>query len=57
VEDEDNFGEGGVVEVGFYDAVAVANVLGCVGEVALDEALEDVEEDAVSEAWLVSRLT
>ena len=48
MEDEDYFGEGGVVEVGLYDAVAVANVLSCVGEVALDEALEDVEEDAVS---------
>jgi hypothetical protein len=48
VEDEDYFGEAGVVEVGLYDAIAVANVLGCVGEIALDEALEDVEEDAVS---------
>ena len=54
MEDEDYFGEGGVVEVGLYDAVAVANVLSCVGEVALDEALEDVEEDAVSGGWLVS---
>jgi hypothetical protein len=48
VQDEDYFGERGVVEVGLYDTVAVADVLGCVGEVALDEALEDVEEDAVS---------
>ena len=48
MEDEDYFGETGVVEVRLYDAVAVANVLGCVGEIALDEALEDVEEDAVS---------
>jgi hypothetical protein len=55
VEDEDYFGEGGVVEVGLYDAVAVANVLGCVGEVALDEALEDVEDNAVSRGWLVIR--
>ena len=55
MEDEDYFGEGGVVEVGLYDAVAVANVLGCVGEVALDEALEDVEDNAVSRGWLVIR--
>jgi hypothetical protein len=56
VEDEDYFGEFGVVEVGLYDSVAVSDVLGCVGEVALDEALEDVEEDAVSESVLVSPL-
>jgi hypothetical protein len=56
VEDEDYFGEGGVVEIGLYDAIAVANVLGCVGEIALDEALEDVEEDAVSGRSLVGRL-
>ena len=49
MEDEDYFGETGVVEVRLYDAVAVANVLSCVGEITLDEALEDVEEDAVSE--------
>ena len=55
MEDENYFGEGGVVEVGLYDAVAVANVLGCVGEVALDEALEDVEDNAVSRGWLVIR--
>ena len=55
MEDEDYFGEGGIVEVGLYDAVAVANVLGCVSEVALDEALEDVEDNAVSRGWLVIR--
>ena len=55
MEDENYFGEGGVVEVGLYDAIAVANVLGCVGEIALDEALEDVEDNAVSRGWLVIR--
>ena len=37
-----------LVECGFYDPVAVAYVLSCVGEVALDEALEHVEDYAVS---------
>lgn len=37
-----------LVEGGFYDPVAVAYVLGCVGEVALDEALEDVEDYTIS---------
>jgi hypothetical protein len=49
VEDEDDFGESGVVEEGFYDGVAVSYVLGRVGEVALDETLEDVEDDAIAE--------
>jgi hypothetical protein len=48
VQDEDYFGELGIVESLLYDSVAVADVLGCVVEVSLDEALEDVEEDAVS---------
>ena len=48
MQDEDYLGEVGVVECLFYDGVAVADVLGCVVEVSLDEALEDVEEDAVS---------
>jgi hypothetical protein len=49
VQDEDDFGESGVVEVGLYDAVAVSDVLGGIGEVALDETLDDVEDYAVSE--------
>jgi hypothetical protein len=48
VQDEDYLGEVGVVESFLYDSVAVADVLGCVVEVSLDEALEDVEENAVS---------
>jgi hypothetical protein len=48
VQDEDYLGEVGVVESLLYDGVTVADVLGCVVEVSLDEALEDVEEDAVS---------
>jgi hypothetical protein len=33
----------------FFDySVAVPNVFGCVVEVALNEALENIEEDAVS---------
>jgi len=48
VEDEDYFGQGGTVEGFFYDGVAGADVVGCVVEIALDEALEDVEEDSVS---------
>jgi len=48
VQDEDYFGELGIVESLLYDNVAVADVLGCVIEISLDEALEDVEEDAVS---------
>jgi hypothetical protein len=48
VQDEDYLGEVRVVESLLYDGVAVADVLGCVVEISLDEALEDVEEDAVS---------
>jgi hypothetical protein len=48
VQDEDYFCEGGLVERFFDNAIAVADVLGCVVEVSLDQALEDVEEDAVS---------
>jgi hypothetical protein len=38
----------GIVESGFEDAVAGADVECRVVEVALDETLEDVEDDAVS---------
>jgi hypothetical protein len=48
VQDKDDFGELGVIECGFDDAVAVADVLGCVVEVALNQALDYVKEDAVS---------
>ena len=48
MQDEDDFSEIGVVDVGLYDAVAISDVLRCVGEVALDEALEYVKENAVS---------
>lgn len=48
MQDEDYFCEGGLVERFFGNAIAVADVLGCVVEVSLDQALEDVEEDAVS---------
>lgn len=43
VQDENDFREVGVVECGFYDAVAVADVLGCVVEVSLNKALDYVE--------------
>jgi hypothetical protein len=55
VQDEDYLGEVGVVESLLYDSIAVADVLGCVIEVSLDEALEDVEEDAVSVKELSQR--
>jgi hypothetical protein len=48
VQDEDYLGEFGIVESFLHDSVAIADVLGCVVEVSLDKALEDVEEDAVS---------
>jgi len=51
MQDEDDFGEVWVVESGFYDFVAVADVHGCVVEVALDEALQDVEDYAAG--WVV----
>ena len=53
VQNEDYLGELGIVEGLLYDSVAVADVLGCVVEVSLDEALEDVEEDAVSVKELI----
>lgn len=37
-----------MVELGFDDGIAGANIVGCVGEVALDEALDDVEQNAVA---------
>lgn len=46
MEDEDYFLDGGVEE-GFFDAgVCFADVLGVVGEVALEEALQEVEDYA-----------
>ena len=51
VQDEDHFGEVGLVEGGFNDAVATSNVGGCIGEVSLDKALDHVEENAVSR-WI-----
>ena len=47
MQDEDYFCEVRRVERFFDDAVAVADVVGCVVEVTLNKALEDVEEDAV----------
>lgn len=46
VENEDNLFEGGGLEGLFEDEAAGANVGGAVAEVALDEALDEVEEDA-----------
>ena len=37
-----------MVELGFDDGIAGANVVGCVREVALDEALDDVEQNTVA---------
>lgn len=48
VQDEDYLGQGGLVERSFDDGVASADVGCCVGEVALDKALEDVEDYAVA---------
>ena len=47
MQDEDYFCQVSRVERFFNDAVAVADVVGCVVEVTLNKALEDVEEDAV----------
>jgi hypothetical protein len=48
VEDEDYLGVLFNVELLFDDFVAIADVLGCVVEVALDKTLESVKEDAVA---------
>ena len=47
VEDEDYLGVLFIVELLFDDFVTIADVLGCVVEVALDKTLEGVEEDAI----------
>ncbi len=47
MQDEDYFRELRVVESLLYDGVTIANILGCVVKVSLDQALEDIEEDAV----------
>lgn len=46
VEEKDYFCVGGGVEGGFQVGVGEADAGGGVGEVALDEALEEVEDDA-----------
>ncbi len=51
MQDEDDFGEVRLVESFLDDLVAVSDVLGCVGEVTLDQALDYIEKDAVS--WKV----
>jgi hypothetical protein len=48
VEDEDYLGVLFIVELLFDDFVAIADVLGGVVEIALDKALEGVEENAVA---------
>lgn len=56
VQDEYYFCEGRVVQGFFYDGVPVPDVLGGVVEVALEEALEHVEEDTVSGGLLVGHV-
>jgi hypothetical protein len=48
VKDEDYFGVLFIVELLFDNFVAIADVLSCVVEVALDKTLESVEEDSVA---------
>lgn len=55
VQEENDLGVARVVELGFDDAIADADVTGRVAEVALDETFEDVKEEARSGCgWLMS---
>jgi hypothetical protein len=48
MQDEDDFGEVRLVESFFDDLVTVSDVLGCVGEITLDQALDYIEKDTIS---------
>ena len=48
MQDENHFCEVWLIKLGLDDGVARTDVVGCVGEVALDEALKNVEKDAIA---------